>query len=214
MQLLLLGAALGTTAGVSPGPLLALVISATLERGLAAGLRVAAAPVLSDGPVVLISLLALGRLPPTFLRSITVVGGLYVVYLGVRTFLSRNRAVLEAASGTGTAAGDYGRGILVNLLNPHPWVGWTTVLGPLVVESWRRSPREAIGFVALFYVTIVGSKMAIAWLVSRGRDRIRGRWYAGLLAVCGLLLVTFGLLLVWQALPVDTGTMARHLAGS
>ena len=98
--------------------------------------------------------------------------------------------------------------MLVNLLNPHPWIGWATVLGPLTVESWRRSPPEAIGFVALFYLTIVGSKMTIAWLVSRGRDRIRGRWYPRLLGVCGLLLVTFGLLLVRQGLAAWTGTRA------
>ena len=38
-----MGLGLGLAAGISPGPLLALLISSTLERGFGAGLRVIAA---------------------------------------------------------------------------------------------------------------------------------------------------------------------------
>lgn len=214
MDLLMLAVGLGTAAGLSPGPLLALVVSTTLERGLAAGLRVAAAPVLSDAPVILLSLTVLGRLSPDFLSAVTLLGGLYVIYLGLRTLSARNRPVLEPSRRTGSAAEDYGRGILVNLLNPHPWLAWTTVMGPLVVEGWRRSPPAAIGFLTTFYLTIVGAKMSVAWLVSRGGDRLRGRWYAWVLAGCGLLLVAFGVLLVREGLPVAVDTMARPFIGS
>lgn len=210
MELLLLGAGLGTAAGLSPGPLLTLVISSTLERGLAAGLRIAAAPLLSDGPVILISLLALGRLPQPFLQAVTMAGGVYVVYLGVKTLSTVKLPVPAAEIEPHGAATDYGRGILVNLLNPHPWIGWATVLGPLVVDSWRRGPWEAVGFLALFYVTLIGSKMIIAWLVARGRSRLEGRWYPTLLTLCGLLLVVLGLLLVRQGLTADPGTMAQN----
>ena len=210
MELLLLGAGLGTAAGLSPGPLLTLVISSTLERGMAAGLRVAAAPILSDGPVILISLLALGRLPEHFMRTITVAGGAYVLLLGGTTLWSARQPIAVTAPATGDAVADYGRGILVNLLNPHAWIAWATVLGPLVVESWRREPWSAAGFLALFYATLVGSKMCIAWLVSRGRSRLEGRPYKALLALCGLLLIVLGALLVSQGVLEDPGTMSRE----
>lgn len=212
MELLILGLGLGAAAGVSPGPLLTLVVSSTIERGLTSGLRIAAAPILSDAPVILISLLTLGRLPAAFLRSITVVGGIYVAYLGLRTLLDGRRPVAGAEDQDVSAGTDYRRGVLVNLLNPHPWIGWATVMGPLVLEGWRRAPWEAVGFVVSFYMAIIGSKMLIAWLVSRGRNRLEGPWYSAVLVACGLLLVVLGLLLVRQGLLPDAVTMARHFA--
>ena len=53
MEDLVVALTLGLAAGVSPGPLLALVVSATLERGFGAGLRVASAPLVTDLPIIL-----------------------------------------------------------------------------------------------------------------------------------------------------------------
>jgi threonine/homoserine/homoserine lactone efflux protein len=44
------GAALGLSAGVTPGPLLALVIAQTLTHGPREGGKVALAPLLTDAP--------------------------------------------------------------------------------------------------------------------------------------------------------------------
>ena len=88
----------------------------------------------------------------------------------------------------------------VNLLNPHPWIFWITVQGPILVGAWRRSPSSAVAFVASFYLAIVGSKVAIAWLVARGRHSLNENWYRRLLVVCGLLLIGMGALLIAQAM--------------
>ena len=65
---LLLGITLGFGAGVSPGPMLVLVITSSLEKGFRAGLRVALAPLASDAPIILISLLVLPALSADWLR--------------------------------------------------------------------------------------------------------------------------------------------------
>jgi hypothetical protein len=49
-------------------------------------------------------------------------------------------------------------------------------------------------------MAIVGSKIAIAWLVARGRHALTDRWYRGLLMGCGMLLTGMGLWLVLQAI--------------
>ncbi len=59
MELVLIGLGLGLAAGVSPGPLLTLVVSSTLARGFGAGLRVALAPVLTDAPIIVLAILVL-----------------------------------------------------------------------------------------------------------------------------------------------------------
>ncbi len=80
---LLLGLSLGLGAGLSPGPLLTLVITATLERGFGAGLRVALAPFITDLPIILATLLFLNSLPEVAVVGLTLAGGLFVLYLGV-----------------------------------------------------------------------------------------------------------------------------------
>ena len=46
---------------------------------------------------------------------------------------------------------------LVNLFNPHPWIFWVTVQGPIFLARWRFDPLASVAFVAAFYIAIVGS---------------------------------------------------------
>ncbi len=61
-EYLFMGMVLGLSAGLSPGPLLALVISETVSKGLGAGIRIALAPLVTDLPVVAISFLLVSGL--------------------------------------------------------------------------------------------------------------------------------------------------------
>ena len=69
----------------------------------------------------------------------------------------------------------------------------------MLIRGWRRDPATAIGFVFAFYLAIVGSKIAIAWAVARGRESLSDRGYRVLLNGSGTLLVGLGLLLIVQA---------------
>ena len=199
MESLLLGAGLGLAAGVSPGPLLALLIASTLQRGLRAGLKVAIAPLLTDLPIILLALLVLRELPAGLLRTITLVGAAFVLYLGIDT-LRAARSPLEVDAEVPPTRADLWRGALVNFLNPHPWLFWATVGGPWVIAAWRRSRWEPVLYFAGFYLLIVGSKMVIACLAARGRTHLQGRWYARVLAASGGLLVILALLLAAGAI--------------
>jgi threonine/homoserine/homoserine lactone efflux protein len=55
LTFLALGAGIGFMAGVSPGPVLTLVVTETLKRGWPRGAAVAAGPLLADCPIVLIA---------------------------------------------------------------------------------------------------------------------------------------------------------------
>ena len=56
ISLALAGASLGVIEGIKPGPLLTMVIRETLSGGLRAGLWTAAAPIFTDGPLIIILL--------------------------------------------------------------------------------------------------------------------------------------------------------------
>ncbi len=209
----LLGLSLGLAAGVSPGPLMTLVVTASLKGGMGAGGRVALAPLITDLPVILLCVTLLAALPASFLRGLTALGALLVLYLALRTLAEARSASL----GTGAAMPgrrDLWQGVMVNILSPHPWLFWMAVGGPLLLEAWHRHPARGVAFVAAFYGVLVGSKLALAWLVSRGRERLARHWQRRIMAACGLLLLVFALVLLrdaWDGIPMAAaGVPGRH----
>ncbi len=184
----MLGLSLGLGAGVAPGPLLAVVIRATLEGGFAAGARVAMGPFLTDVPIIAFAALLAAALPEPALAGLSFAGAAFLLWLGVEA-LREEPASVEAAAGGG-AANDHGslrRGAVVNLLNPHPWVFWIAVGVPILGDS---TFGEATLFLAAFYLMLVGSKLAVAALLSAGRDRLlRGPGYRLALRASGVLLL-------------------------
>jgi threonine/homoserine/homoserine lactone efflux protein len=194
-----LGIGFGFTAGISPGPLLTLVITATLERGFGAGLRVALAPFLTDLPIIVLTLLFLQTLPPIFLALISAGGGLFVLYLGVETIRHAATARLAVTSVPGVMTQDLWRGTLVNLFSPHPWLFWLGVGGPLVSDLVRASWTQGALFLLGFYGLLVGSKIAIAAGIAGGRRYLSEGWYRRILLFSGGLLGLLGIGLLVDA---------------
>ena len=198
MDALLFGLSIGFASGISPGPLMTLVLTSTLERGFRAGLLTAIAPLLTDAPIIVLSFLVLRQLPEDFLAWVTVAGGLFIVWIGVQTIRSsRQHQEGEARSG---GSRDLLRGALVNALNPHPWLFWMTAGVPFLIQSWNQAAWRAGAFLVALYGLLVGTKIAVAWATARGRHFLNSRWYRRLLVGCGALLVGLGCVLAWQGL--------------
>ena len=65
------GAALGLSAGLSPGPLLALTVSQAIAHGAREGMKVAFAPLLTDPPVILAAIFIIARCSASEERTIS-----------------------------------------------------------------------------------------------------------------------------------------------
>jgi threonine/homoserine/homoserine lactone efflux protein len=185
-SLLSAGLVYGLSAGFSPGPLLMLVISQTLQHGIKEGVKVALAPVLTDLPIIAAALVVLGRLAnfKPVLGLISLAGGLFVAYMAWGNFRTPG---LETAE-TPTAPKSLLRGVAANALNPHPYLFWLTVGGPILIGGRQEGFAGAMLFLAVFFFCIVGSKMAIAVLVGRSRYFLKGRLYRGIMKALGLML--------------------------
>jgi threonine/homoserine/homoserine lactone efflux protein len=199
VRALLLGLSIGLAAGISPGPLLVLVITSTLRSGWRAGAVAACAPLVTDVVVVAGTLLVLDHLPPRALGVLGVIGGAVVVGTGIRVLREARTAGLVPAAGSPRRA--LRQAAVVNLLSPHPWVAWATALGPLTIATWRQGAGGAVALVAGFYVTLVGAKIAVAVLVAGGRHRLTDAGYRRALAAAGALLVAAGIALIVEFGP-------------
>ena len=195
---LAVGVMFGLTAGMAPGPLMTLVITHTLQHGAREGLLIAAAPLVTDIPIILLSLFVLGQFAhsQTALAIIGICGGTYIVYLALETMKT-------APPGHGTAEpapNSLKKGAIVNALNPHPYLFWATVGAPFVIKSGAEHSAAPWAFIGGFYVLLVGSKIALALLVGRYRTVLVGSIYPYVMRALGLLLMVFAWLLFRDAL--------------
>lgn len=189
MTFLVLGAGIGMVAGISPGPVLTMVVLETLRGGWARGAAVAAGPLLADGPIVLVAVVLLAQLPPGLIPAISLVGGVFLLYLGVTTLLAsrrpRPRHIEAGRAGLLT-------GLLARALSPNPYLFWFLVGGPLLVQAGRDGWWLALAFLVGYYSTIVGSNVVLALALHRWVGRLSERVYRALLLISGVLLLAYG----------------------
>lgn len=135
LTFLLQGLALGLTAAASPGPFQTYLISQALTGGWRRSAPIAFAPLISDPPIILAILLFLNQLPPQFLQIISLVGGLFVLYMAWGLWKSWRIGAGEATEEAGPPRGGVLRGVLMNTLSPGPYTFWTLVCGPLLLSA-------------------------------------------------------------------------------
>jgi threonine/homoserine/homoserine lactone efflux protein len=202
---LLLGISYGFVLGVSPGPLLGLVLTQSLQHGWRAGSLVALAPLLTDLPIIVVSVLVIKRLPPQALDWLAVMGGVFVLYLAIETVrgalrLKDSAAASDADATSGTATWRVlGRAVMTNALSPHPYLFWAVAGAQLIVRSSDAAGLAgAAAFLVGFYGLLVGMKLLLAQIAGHSRGRLGGRAYRGVLISSGLLLGALGALLLGE----------------
>ncbi|MGD9334978.1 MAG: LysE family transporter, partial [Desulfobacterales bacterium] len=123
-----IGFILGLSAGFAPGPLLTLVISETLQHDIRAGVKVALAPMITDLPIIMLTLFILVNLSGfhKVLGIISCMGGLFILYLGWQSIVTKGVELNLQVTRPKSLA----KGIIVNTLNPHPYLFWFGVGGP------------------------------------------------------------------------------------
>ncbi|MBU8848872.1 MAG: LysE family transporter, partial [Desulfobacterales bacterium] len=130
---LTIGTILGLSAGLAPGPLLTLVVSETILHDIRAGIKVALAPLVTDLPIIVLTVFILSRLSGFhgILGVISLVGGLVVLVMGIQGIKARGLD-LDIQK---TRPRSLTKGILVNMLSPHPYLFWLSVGAPTMTRA-------------------------------------------------------------------------------
>ena len=193
-----MGVTMGLTAGLSPGPLLTLLISETIRQNRKAGILVACAPLITDLPIVLISIFVLKSISDYhfILGIISLLGALYLGYLAFENIKLKHFDpdidVLKPKS--------LKKGIITNFLNPNPYLFWMTIGAPTVLKGYRTNIFHSLCFVLGFYIFLVGSKIIIASLVDRSKALIKSSLYVLLIKILGLILLVFSFIFIKESL--------------
>ncbi len=183
---LLPGALLGIIAALSPGPLMALIVSETLKNGFAGGMRIAVAPVLTDIPFILGAFFIAKSIESStaLLAAVSFIGAMFMAYLAYQNFSAKKS---DFSFSPTTSAGSLKKGMAVNLLNPHMYIYWFSVATPVFAVGTIVQNSLYAGALLFFSVLIM---VLMAYGISRIRLHIfdYAHW---ILRILGLFLLLF-----------------------
>jgi threonine/homoserine/homoserine lactone efflux protein len=192
------GLVLGGTAAAQPGPFQAYLLAQTMQNGWRRTLGAAFAPLISDGPIIVLVLLVLTQTPAWLLTGLQLVGGVFLIYLAWGAFRAFRQAdVVSDTAVAPTQRTNIFYAALMNALSPGPYIFWATVTGPILLAGWRQSAGHSASFLLGFYGTLIGGFMLFIALfaVARRLDPQVTRW---LTAVSAIALLLFALYQLWQ----------------
>ena len=195
MSLFLEGMAIGFAVAAPVGPIGVLCIRRTLADGRASGLVSGLGAATADAAYGSVAALGL-----TFVTSLLVgaeswlrlVGGVFLVFLGVRTFLSRP-AERPIAAGRGGLPGAYASTLALTLTNPTTILSFAAIFAGLGAGSADGSSTALLLVPGVF----IGS--TLWWFVLSGatslfRAKISGGGLRWVYRISGVVLAGFGVL--------------------
>ena len=192
------GAVFGVIGGISPGPLLVLIISESMRHGAHAGIMVAMTPLLTDLPILILAVFLLNQLShfEILLGCISIKDSIFLRRLG---WLSLRTAGILLEDEKLEPHSFLARK-MTNYLNPSMYLFWFTFGAPFLVSSTLDNPGSAIFFIFSFYISIVGAKILIALGVARSSRLTEGVWYLRIMKFLGIFLMGFALLFIKDGL--------------
>ncbi len=186
------GIIMGLYAAAMPGPLQFFMLSQTLRIGWRRTLPAALAPLMSDGPIMLLFLVVLSRAPEWFLNGLRIGGGLFLLYLAwgaIQTY--RAGPSTDAPPDEGARTSFFKAGTM-NLFNPNVYIFWATIGAPMVLEGLKRSTWGGLSFIVGMYGTMIPAMAGIIVLFGAGgKLKPSARRYVG--GALALLLLGIGL---------------------
>ena len=195
------GIALGFSIAAPVGPIGVLCIRRTLQNGFKSGLASGLGAASADALYGTIAAAGLTLAAEFLVRQqvwLGVVGGLFLLYLGVNTFRSPPPETDSEAPKAGKLGGDYLSTLLLTLSNPITIFSFIALFGGLSATS---------DFTVSAFLLVVGvfSGSALWWLtLSAGVSIFRKRFSPTVMGwvnrIAGVVILAFAVVMLWRAL--------------
>ncbi len=190
------GLLIGLSIAAAVGPMSILCIQRTLQRGQRYGLISGLGIATADAAYGCIAAFGLTLISNFFVSQqlwIRLIGGLFLIYLGIRTLLSKpaERAATAKASSFLSA---YISTLLLTLTNPTTILSFVAIFAGIGVGGASKSYSSAIMVVLGVFVGSVLWWCVLTSIVSFLRTRFTNRWLLWINRVSGGIIVTFGVI--------------------
>jgi threonine/homoserine/homoserine lactone efflux protein len=187
----IIGIGFAFAAAVQPGPLQTFLLSSVVQKGWKRTLPASFAPLISDGPIALLALFVLNRIPEVMSRALRAAGGAFLMYLAWASYRRWKRQNTAGAEPRRPAPSTLIQAVTVNILNPNPYLGWSLIMGPAVLKAWRDSPLNSVALIITFYAIMIACLAGTIFLF--GATRFLGvRQQRALILVSAIILAVLG----------------------
>ena len=119
-------------------------------------------------------------------------GGLFLLYLSYNTFSSWQKYDEAEKIDRPSKVKTLFNAVVVNLLNPNPYLGWSLIMGPLFLEGWNIEKIYGVMLIASFYITLVFF-IALTIIIFAFARRFGPKFSKILLGLSSLALLGFGI---------------------
>jgi len=197
LSFLISGVIFGLSGGLTPGPLLTFIIAETMKHGTREGVKIALVPIISDLPIVLLTLYVVARLSDIglFVGGIALAGALYLIFLAFESLRFAGSTLNLAEPKLQSLK----KGIIINFLNPNPYIFWLTIGAPMVIRGMDFSWLAPALFIFAMYLCLVGSKIIVAIMVGKSNLFLKHKAYIYTIRFLGLVLLAFAVSFILKA---------------
>lgn len=194
----LTGLGLGIALAGAPGPVQGILLAESLRGGVGSGFRAMAGATLTFGTLLIALALGVSIAVPSdpLLRILKLIGGVFIIFLGVDGFRSANAAARrssEQRTARNVELPPAARGALAVLLNPPAWLFLATAASSLMAAATQSGGTQAAILAALALLAGVATGDATLVLASGlGLRRARAEIGRNVRRALAIVLVILG----------------------
>ena len=197
------GLLIGLSVAAAVGPMSILCIQRTVQRGFLYGLISGLGIATADGLYGCIAGFGLTVIA-TFLVNqqgwVRAIGGVFLVYLGCKTLLTKPAERAAAATKATGFIGAYVSTLLLTLTNPLTILSFVAIFAGLGVGSGKNSPLAALLVVCGVFLGSATWWCLLTGGISLFRSRFTSRWLLWINRISGGVITLFGLIALFSLL--------------
>lgn len=185
---------LGIIGGLTPGPITALMLGQTLRFGWKRGVFVPYALIVSNfffAPITLLVMSLFSQIN-VLVTILTAIGGCFLVYLGIMEWNS------QLSIDQRNCTHPFKKALALDIVNPHPYVFWFTILGPIMISMNQYGLFfDSFSVMITFTAGLVLVKFSYIVALHAIKNHLNDRLVVIIVRVLSLILVGFGLQLLY-----------------
>lgn len=183
---------------VQPGPFQVFLLSQSFTNGWRKTIPLVFAPMLSDLPIIILVLLIFSKVPQEVLLTLQCFGGVFLLYLAFnayKTWCNFTQSINQDI----TPQRNIIKAVMINLINPNPYLAWSLVMGPLLIKGWSENPVYGIILLIGFYGSMIICSMGMVVLLAAARN-FGHRVIRISVGISAIAFAIFGLYQLWSGI--------------
>ncbi len=195
LTIFIISFSIALSGALMPGPLLATVIAESTKQGFKSGPLIILGHAILEILMVAFIILGFSRFIHNnlVLKVIFSLGAIILLYMGIKIIFSLPRFSLENLSGYKSSSNLILLGVTMSAANPYWTIWWLTIGMGLVLGAQKAGIIAICIFFTGHILADLGFYSIVSFVTYRGKRITSGKIYKGVILVCALTLIGFGI---------------------